>query len=119
MDKLSSEGYKSTEEKIWGTDKPYYHVGDPGLFRKYRLHFYRLIAPINPFAKKQVLKADEISFLPFYGRNFYNVPALPNPVGVNQLYPFHFDPTKQENQFMDEGPRKTNNFADEAEVNFE
>lgn len=30
MDKLSDKEYQSIEEKIWGTDKPYYHVGQPG-----------------------------------------------------------------------------------------
>lgn len=52
MEKLSDEGKTSIEEKIWGTDKPYYHVGSPGFFKKYRLAFWRTIAPINPLAKK-------------------------------------------------------------------
>lgn len=52
MDKLSDKGHKSVEEKIWGTDTPYYHVGQPGFLRKIRFQIYRAIAPVNPFAKK-------------------------------------------------------------------
>lgn len=52
MDKLSDQGKQSVEEKIWGTDTPYYHVGQPGILRNLRYKFYRLVSPVNPLAKK-------------------------------------------------------------------
>ena len=118
MDKLKDSD-QSIEQQIWGTDKPYYHVGQPGFLQKYRFMFYRAIGPINPFAKKQVPKKDEITYRPFNGRWFYNTPALPNPFGFNQIYPSHMNPVLEENMELDVGPAKANSKAHESSLEFQ
>lgn len=119
MEKLNDKGKKSVEEKIWGTDTPYYHVGAPSFLRGLRLSFLRFVAPVNPFAKKQVEKGDEITYEPFVGRNFHRTPSLPNPYGFNMKYPFHFDSENDENDMRGKGPLLCNEIANNTTIQFE
>lgn len=47
----NSERQKTIEQKISGTDYPYYYIGEKGFLMNLRLKASRIIAPINPFAK--------------------------------------------------------------------
>ena len=53
---------KTIQQKIAGTNTPYYHVGETGLLGGVKLKLTRLIAPINPFAKVGVQTPDRISW---------------------------------------------------------
>ncbi len=78
---------KTIQQKIAGTDTPYYHVGKPGLLSGIKIGVARAIAPINPFAKVGVETTNRISWAP-YENGFYHTPSpLPNPVTESNFLP--------------------------------
>lgn len=60
MDPKSKE--LTIEQKIAGTNHPYYFVGEHGFLQGLKLKASRLIAPINPFAKVGVETPDRVSW---------------------------------------------------------